>query len=460
VSWDRARWLNGHEFPAVKAGLFLVGMLAMTSGVAAIQVPEVLSKEATRTPAETEVTFSRDVAPILQAKCQECHQAGSIGPMSLVTYEEVRPWAPLIRDRVENRMMPPWHIDPTVGIQEFRNDASLTDEEIALIRDWVEGGGAEGDPADLPAAEQWPDGSEFRLSEQLGAPDLVVRSDPYTVRPNGQDQWWDPVTPTGLLEDRWIRAIEVKPSYPLGRKVTHHVVLQLRSEEGAGMGLLTEWAMGKLGEVMPERTGRLLPAGSHIAWDIHYYPIGEVVEDDGVGLAFWFHPEGYEPEFTNSLRLFRADAQTGPQGTLARGAEIDISPHSRRMIQGHHVMATPVRVESFQAHMHLRGVKMSMEAIYPDGNREVLSVTDRFQHNWQISYEYAEHAMPLLPAGTVLVFTSWFDNTDNNPNNPDPDQWVGFGRRTADEMAHAWVGITLLDEESFARLLSERNTAP
>jgi hypothetical protein len=174
-----------------------------------------------------------------------------------------------------------------------------------------------------------------------------------------------------------------------------------------------------------------------------------------VELAFWFHPVGYEPTFQNQLQLFRADpVEAGPRGAL-----LDIPPHSIRLIEGVHTMRSPVRIESFQAHMHLRGREMTVEAVYPDGRREVISKVDRFQHNWQISYKYADDAMPLLPAGSQLVITALHDNTADNPNNPDPNQWVGFGRRTVDEMAHAWIGITYLDEESYERLVADRAVA-
>jgi hypothetical protein len=395
-------------------------------------------------------TFARDVAPILQRSCQACHRPGSIGPMSLLTYEEVRPWAQLIKERVAARMMPPWHLDPGVGVQHFKNDISLSDAEIGTIVEWADAGAPLGNAAELPAPVEWPDQRIWQLEADLGEPDLVIKSKPYTVRPNGQDQWWTPVVETGLQENRYIRAIELKPSYPLGNRVTHHVVLY--TQVGERRGLLTEWAMGKIGEVMPTGTGRLLEAGSKIEWDVHYYPVGEEVVDDQVELAFWFHPAGYEPDYENQLQLFRAD----PTGGLPRGAYMDIPPHQIRMIQGVHVMRTPVRIESFQAHMHLRGREMTLEAIYPDGRRELISHVDRFQHNWQISYKYAEDAMPLLPAGSVLVVTALHDNTAGNPNNPDPNQWVGFGRRTVDEMAHAWIGITYLDEEGFQQLTAER----
>ncbi|MQA89153.1 MAG: hypothetical protein GEU90_02785 [Gemmatimonas sp.] len=424
-------------------------MAILALGVFSILLAHSSAQSAVAQPGDP-ITFARDVAPILQENCQACHRPGSIGPMSLMTYEEVRPWAHVIRLRVETRTMPPWHIDDAVGIAKFQNDVSLSDEEIDSIVRWIEGGMERGDPADLPKPIDWPDGRGWQRAQELGKPDLVIRSDPYTVRASGQDQWWSPVVETGLHESRYVRAIELKPSDPLGNRVTHHVML-FTLHDGR-QELLTEWAMGKVGEVMPAETGRLIEAGSEIRWDIHYSPIGQEVPDDRVELALWFHPEGYEPEYRNALELFRAEPMDG----RPRGAAIDIQPGEVRTVQGIHRLEQPVRIESFQPHMHLRGREMTLEVIYPDGRREILSRIDRFHHNWQISYRYAEEVMPLLPAGSRLVLTAVHDNSEQNPNNPDPSQWVGFGRRTVDEMAHAWIGITHLDQEGYERLLRER----
>src|SRR5215831_12983378 len=157
-------------------------------------------------------TFTRDVAPILQAKCESCHRPTSMAPMSLITYEEVRPWARAIASRVESRQMPPWHIDKTIGIQKFKNDRSLSDEQIDTIVRWVAAGAPKGDSKDMPAPRQWPDESKWQLAAKYGQPDLVIRSSPYTVPAAAQDAWWRPVTDSGLTEARWVRAIEIRPS--------------------------------------------------------------------------------------------------------------------------------------------------------------------------------------------------------------------------------------------------------
>jgi len=178
--------------------------------------------------ADTNVTFTKDVAPILQEKCQACHRADSMAPMSLVTYEESRPWAKAIRERVITRQMPPWHIDKTVGIQQFKNDRSLTDAQIATMVKWVDAGAPKGDPKDMPPPRVWPDESKWGFADQFGPPDLIIKSPDWSVPAVALDAWYKPVVPTGLTEPRWVRAIEIHPATVKGRKVTHHALARLQ----------------------------------------------------------------------------------------------------------------------------------------------------------------------------------------------------------------------------------------
>ncbi|HEV2688731.1 MAG TPA: cytochrome c, partial [Bryobacteraceae bacterium] len=177
------------------------------------------------------VTFAKDIAPIFQAKCEECHRKGTAAPMSLVTYEETRPWAKAIKERVVTRQMPPWHLDKTVGIQHFQNDRSLTDAQIDTIVRWVDSGAPLGDPKDLPAAKQWPVDEQWQLAKQFGPPDLVIKSEPYTMPAQGQDVWFKPASPIPLTEARWVRAVEMRPSTPAGRKIVHHALARLEQDE-------------------------------------------------------------------------------------------------------------------------------------------------------------------------------------------------------------------------------------
>ena len=178
-------------------------------------------------------TFTKDVARIFQAKCESCHRPDSIAPMSLVTYEESRPWARSIKNRVAARQMPPWHIDETIGIQEFKNDRSLSDEEIETIVRWVDAGAPKGDAKDMPPPVEWPSEQGWNFAKLFGQsePDLIIKSTPWTQKAGANDAWWKPVVETGLTEARWVRAIEIRPSTVKGRKITHHAIARLQQEE-------------------------------------------------------------------------------------------------------------------------------------------------------------------------------------------------------------------------------------
>jgi mono/diheme cytochrome c family protein len=411
-------------------------------------------------PAEEDVTYTKQIAPLLQRKCQVCHQPGSIAPMSLLTYDDAKQYLDIIKQRVQAREMPPWHIDKTIGIQEFKNDRSLTEAEIAMIVHWIDAGAPLGDPKDLPPAPKLPDPNRWQLADSLGPPDLVLRSTPYTIAASTQDKWYRPTIETGLTEPRWVRAMEVKPARAESRKVTHHALAYLLQNEPDGVtglaesahdhqanaGLFMEWAVGKVGQIFPADAGKLMLPGSKIRWEIHYHAIGEEIRDNVVELAIYFYPKGFVPRHRTVLRMF----------DVSRGSELDIPPGAKTITQNFYTLQAPARIENFQPHMHMRGKMMSMEAIYPDGRRETLSMVNNFQWNWHVNYVYADDAAPLLPKGTTLVFTAWHDNTAENKNNPDPTQWVGWGDRTVDEMAHCWVDVTYLDQRDLDSLISAR----
>ena len=400
-------------------------------------------------------TYSRDVAPILQQKCQSCHNPNGIGPMPLMNYDQVLPFAALIQDRTSKRIMPPWHLDPTIGIQSYKNDNSLSDRQIAIITAWVEAGSLEGDPADVPAPIEIPTGEDWQLADQLGQPDLIIKSSPFDVVANGQDQWWTPNVPFEGLEgeERFLQAAEFKPSYPLGKKVVHHGHAVLIPEGERRQVALARYGVGKSWEIFPDGTGMRVPPNGRIAWNLHYFPVGAAGRNDVVEVGLWFYPRGEQPEFeTGGETMFRVDGLKG----MARGQDIVIPPHSYQVLQGTHRLDSAAIIHSYRPHMHMRGKVMTMEAIYPDGTKEVLSQVNKYNHTWQIAYIYEDDEKPLLPAGTILQFSSVFDNTANNPINPDPEQWVVFGRRGVDEMSHAWVGITYINEEQFAQVIAER----
>lgn len=406
-------------------------------------------------------TFTRDVAPILQRSCQGCHRVGQMAPMSLVSFEEVRPWARAIQRKVVAREMPPWHLDKTIGIQEFENDISLSNAEIDTIVRWVQGGAPRGNPDEMPPPIEWPRGDVWGLAERLGGPpDLVVTSPPWTQPAEGQDQWYQPLVDTGLTEDRWVRGVEVRPSQD-GRRIVHHLLVNVVQEEEMPTGdapavgvpghgsFLTEFAVGKIGDVFRPNTGKLMKAGAQINYDIHYHSVGEDVTDRS-DVGMWFYPRGYEPKYRTYAHVM---------GTQHAMATLDIPPGEATVHHAYIPLAQPARLENYQPHMHVRGKAMSMEVIYPDGRVEMLSHVDRFDFNWHVNYVYAPHAAPVLPRGTVIHLTAWHDNTAANPANPDPTQWVGWGQRSFDDMYHAHVNVTYLTDEDYEQIAEERRAA-
>jgi hypothetical protein len=410
-------------------------------------------------------TFTKHIAAIFQEKCEACLRADSIAPMSLVTYEESRPWARSIRERVVTRQMPPWHISKTVGIQHFKNDRSLSDEQIETIVRWVDQGAPKGDPKDMPPAKEWPSEQGWNFAKLFNQtePDLIIRSTPYEMKARANDAWWKPVVPTGLTEARWVRAIEIRPGTVKGRKITHHAIARLQQEEDQpgiqnadqgdafrNAGTFMEWAVGKQGEIMRPNSGKLMLPNSRIIWDIHYSAGGEDITDV-VELGIYFYPKGQEPKYRQTLHLM------GSGG-------VDIPPNTVKTTEGFFLLRQNARVESFQPHMHLRGKAMAMEALLPTGQTQILSHVDNFNFNWHNSYVYTDDAAPLLPRGTLLKIIAWHDNTATNKSNPEPNTWVGYGDRTVDEMAHAWVNVTYMEDADYraeveARRASLTNTS-
>ncbi len=402
------------------------------------------------------VTFSKDIAPIFQAKCQDCHRKGAMAPMSLMTYDETRPWAKSIKQRVATHQMPPWHIDQTIGVTKFKNDMSLSQDQIEAIVSWVDTGAPQGDPKDMPAAKVWPPENEWQAAKILGQPDMVIKSDPYTMPAHHQDVWWRPVTPVPVTEPRWVKAVEMRPGTDAGRKIVHHSVVYLDQDDkdtsgvpGAAnadsgrRGMLMEWAIGKQYDMYRPNTGKLILPGSQLSWDIHIHAVGEEIKEQ-VELAVWLYPKGEEPKYRTYLTAFSG----------MTGRPMDIAPNTIGQNQGFTVLKAPARLENFQPHMHVRGKAMAVEAILPDGTTQMVSYVGNFNFNWMTNYIYADDAAPVFPKGTVIHVTAWYDNTKANPTNPDSDQWVGYGDRTVDEMSHAWMNVTYITEEDYQTWLA------
>jgi len=400
-------------------------------------------------------TYANEVSRIIQENCQICHQPGQIGPMSFTSYEEVRPWAPLIQLRVAAREMPPYQYDTEIGIQHLKNDWRMSQEDIDTIVAWVNAGSPFGNQEDLPPPRQYPDMDDWRLADELGQPDHTIKSTAWDVPADGQDLWWKPVVDSGITESRCIKAVETRPSAAaIGS--THHANSHFKvldeNNEWVNGDRLSEFAIGKLGEKVPEGACRRIPANSMVEWEIHYFPDGNAVPNDQVTIGIWYYDE--EDEFV--------EEESYPQNLSAYflsggGGDYMIPPHGKLMTQGFRSFDHPVRIDSWQPHMHLRGVAMSMEVFYPEtGRKEVLSQSSNWTSAWNHSHTYEEGYQPLIPAGATIILTGWYDNTANNPMNPDPDQWVGAGQRTTDEMGHAWIAVSHLDEEDYEELVAER----
>ena len=434
-----------HMRTALIGSLMIGGTLALASAVGAQTAP-----------AATAPTFSKDVAPIFQEKCEACHRPDSIAPMSLVTFAESRPWARAIKARVADHTMPPWSIDKTVGVQSFKNDRSLSDKEIETIVKWVDAGAPQGNASDMPAAKTWPEDQGWNFAPLFGQkePDLIVNSYDFTMPAQSQDAWDKRVTPSGITEPRWVRAVEIRPKTLKGRKIVHHAIAYLDQVEpdappaGGLLAPFMEWAVGKQGELMRADTGKLLLPGSKFRWDIHYSQAGEEITNS-VEMGIYFYPKGQEPKFRTSLSLVPAALGT-----------MDIRPNTLSLVEGFTVLRENARIESYQPHMHLRGKAMMVEAISPTGQKQVISLVSDFNFNWMTTYVYADEAAPLLPKGTLLKVTAWHANTAAKKSNPDPNQWVGWGDRTVDEMAHAWINVVYMKDEDFKAEQAKRRAGP
>jgi hypothetical protein len=386
-----------------------------------------------------QVTFTKDVAPILQRSCTKCHRPDSIAPMSLLTYEEARPWARSIKTKVSAREMPPWFIERNVGIQKFKDDQSLSDQEIGTIVKWVDAGAPQGNPADMPPAPKYSRAYEWAM----GTPDLVISTPQIITVPAVAPDWWtNQEIDTGLTEDRYIQAIESKPMLPGSEKVIHHATTSMRFPEGGG-GQLNEYAVGKNVDVYPDGAGKLIKAGTKINMNIHQHSIGEEIKA-GVSVAFKFYPTGVVPKHV-AIALHTADSYDSidiPAGTVGR-------------VDGYELLTKPTKLLSFQPHLHNRGSRQCVEAIYPNGKVETINCA-RHNFAWMIAYSYADDVAPLLPAYTTIHVISWYDNTAANKYNPDARNPVGFGNRSVDEMGFSWMNIYQMTEEEFADEVAAR----
>ncbi|MXY16948.1 MAG: hypothetical protein F4Y57_08125 [Acidobacteria bacterium] len=448
---------NPRRLPA--QSIALVGLAALLCAAA---LPPAASAQA--------VTFNKDVAPLMQRSCETCHRPNSIAPMSLQTYEEIRPWARNIRDKItrpdnDPDRMPPWFIEKNIGIQNFKEDISLSPEEVATIAAWVDGGAERGNPADLPPPIEWPDGKDW----SFGEPDLVISSPEHVLEAVAAD-WYGLLdgSPTGLTEDRWIKAVEVREvlldeaiverkSGDLNLFVVHHAVIsarerseviQTQSRPGGDRGPADLFSVvhevGQNATHYPEVLGVRLPAGSSLNWDLHLHSIGVEVPFR-IDVAFKFHPKGWEPKYS------------GRGGIISYLTfDIDIPPEEpNAVMEGMQLVTKPGIMMTFEPHLHSSGKRMCIEAIYPTGLSEMLNCAG-YNHNWVKVYVYDEDHAPLLPVNTILRVTAWYDNTLNNPRVTDPRNWKGYGNRSTDDMFLNLSRFVPITEEQYEEELARR----
>jgi mono/diheme cytochrome c family protein len=421
------------------------------------------------------VTFNRDVAPILQQKCQQCHRPGEMAPMSLLSYQEARPWARSMKNKVSRREMPPWFIDRTVGIQRFKNDGSLTDQEIDTIVRWVDAGAPEGDRADLPQPKTFPGADGW----SIGKPDLIVtQKEPFRLYAAGSDWWQTFSIDMGLTEDRWVKAVQLKPG---NRRIVHHFCSgpvppesalpnaagvvgaqdqyaeeerrqaeedrQLAGESNVGTGAPSFgcYLPGRDSVVFPDGTGILVRKGSRLSFQMHYSAAGEELTDQS-SVGFVFYRVGVTPK----QQVMGAYFQKFP------AFELDIPPNSRVEHDAYFRLQKATRLTSFTPHMHQRGSALVLEAILPNGRVQTLSAVDKYDFNWQLEYIFDDDVAPLLPAGTMLHAVVVHDNTTANPRNPDATRWVGYGQSSIEEMAGTFISWVYLEDDEYRRQAGER----
>jgi hypothetical protein len=444
--------------------------LALTACVlgAFVVLPVTLAGQAAPKAANPEVTFTKDIAPILQRSCQSCHRPGSVAPMSLLTYEEARPWARSMKLRTSQQGkpngMPPWFIEKNVGIQQYKGDISLSDEEIEKVAKWADSGAPRGNPADMPPPLKFAGADEW----QIGTPDLIVSSPSYTMKATSPD-WWGPIgeTPTGLTEDRYVAAIEMKEVGQAekrsdrqtigGHYIFHHLIWSAVVGDGAqtrasdaGQG----WPIHEVGrnaDFFDPDAGRLLKAGSKLVFPSAHMHANGVDTTAAVEIGFKFHPKDYQPK----KKVQHLD--------ITATLDLDIRPlEANQKIETFSTLTENVKIVAYEPHMHAAGVRMCMDAIY-GSTTQTLSCAG-YNHGWVRIYTYEDDAAPLLPKGTILRITGYFDNTPANKNVVDPRNWSGLGHRSIDNMMINIGQTIVLTDAEFQQEMAERrrklNLAP
>ena len=375
-------------------------------------------------PSSADVTFARDVAPIVYANCAACHRPGEVAPFSLLSYRDARPWAQSIKRQVVQRLMPPWNADPHFG--EFQNSRRLSDRDIETIVAWVDGGAKEGNPADTPPPPQFTEGW------QIGTPDLVLTMrEPVTIPATGTIPYATYPTDHVFQEDTWIQAIEIRPG---NRRVVHHAVAQasVPGEGGiAGGANVHLYSPGLEAMVWRDGYGKLFPKGTRLSFSMHYNAIGQETTDQSkIGIKFATAP-----------------VHTQVNTTIVLNNGLVIPP----MVQKHEVVAAfqfqaEARIHALRPHMHLRAQLGTASLITPDGSRRVLLHIPKWDDGWQNYYVLSRPAR--VARGSVLEYLASYDNSPANPLNPNPTVPVAWGQQVWDEMHSVYMTWTAVNERN------------
>lgn len=371
-----------------------------------------------------EINYSKQVSRIFREKCEVCHHPNTAAPFSLLTHDDATNWSAMIREVVLQRRMPPWHADPRFG--DFKEERRLSQEEIDTIVAWVDGGAPAGDPKDLPPAKDYPDGWK------IGEPDVVFQLPVDVPIPaKGTIPYLYFKTPTNFKEDMWIQAAEARPG---NRAAVHHILL-FYEVKGQKPDLMKNWidgaAPGNTPLQLPEGTGRRIPAGASLVWQMHYTATGKP-EIDRSQFAFKFCKE--KPKFEAKVEGIVNQRFRIPPGD------------PNYLITSAHTFKSDALLYSFSPHMHMRGKDFEYRAIYPDGRNEIICSIPQYDFNWQAAYRLKQ---PLrLPKGTRIECSAHFDNSKGNPANPDPTKTVKWGDQTWEEMMIGYVDYVALPDDS------------